>query len=114
MIDSSVVLPLPDGPIISRNSPPATSSETSTSACIAVARYRRLGDPATAMAVDDEDACHDPLNTMAGSMRVTLLMDTIDASTHIPTVDGQRRPSGQGSRIAVVPCWLPADAAGQS
>ena len=37
MIESSVVLPLPDGPIISSTSPPWTSSETSTSARTAVA-----------------------------------------------------------------------------
>src|SRR3954468_4339611 len=51
MIDSSVVLPLPDGPIITRTSPRRTSRSTSSRACTAVspAPYTLL-TPRTAIA----------------------------------------------------------------
>ena len=73
MIESSVVLPLPDGPSMSRTSRGRTSRSTPRSACVCRgAGAVDLGDPI------DEDACHDQfLNTIAGSMRVALLMDTI-------------------------------------
>src|SRR5262249_800779 len=49
-----------------------------------------------------------PLNTIAGSIRVTLLIDTSAALVHISSVSPSMPiASGVGSRIAAPPFWLP-------
>ena len=85
-IDSSVVLPLPDGPISNVSSPPLSDRSTPLSARICAAP--------TAEILDDARRFHHRpahrVNTMAGSMRITFMMAAIAETTHITTVNANR------------------------
>ncbi len=87
-IDSSVVLPLPEGPISSVSSPPRNDRFTPLSACTCPAP-----SPRTLTDVDRLrcTGIGHRVNTMAGSMRVTLTMAAI-AET-----DAHRRRSAANS-----------------
>ena len=81
-MDSSVVLPLPDGPISSVSSPPLSARSTPLSA--------RICATPVAEVLGDARCFHHQLahrvNTMAGSMRVTFMIAAIAETTHITTV----------------------------
>ena len=87
-IDSSVVLPLPDGPISSVNSPPLSARLTPLSACT----WRRP----VAEEFHDIDGLDDGfghrVNTIAGSMRVTC---TIAAIADIDAHDDRQHEQAQ-------------------
>ena len=81
-MESSVVLPLPDGPISSVSSPPLSARSTPFSARICAAPWpRSLATPVASIT----RLAH-RVNTMAGSMRVTFMMAAIAETTHMTTV----------------------------